>query len=198
MPATPLLTNRFQSALEFAFRLHAAQVRKNKGVPYFAHLMSVTALVLEAGGDEDEAIAALLHDAAEDQGGKETLADIKERFGSRVARLVQSCTDAYQIPKPPWKERKRAFLKRLESASPSVLRIVTADKLHNLRTIYRDLKTAPDNQTFWDIFTGGKEGTLWYYRSLEAIFQSRETNFYREEYSDVLRKVEALARKEPS
>jgi (p)ppGpp synthase/HD superfamily hydrolase len=79
-----------------------------------------------------------------------------------------------------------------------VLRIVTADKLHNLRTIYRDLKTAPDNQTFWDIFTGGKEGTLWYYRSLEAIFQSRETNFYREEYSDVLRKVEALARKEPS
>ncbi|MFO8037290.1 MAG: HD domain-containing protein [Anaerolineales bacterium] len=161
-------TDRFLSALKYAFHLHKNQIRKSKDIPYFAHLMSVTAMVLEAGGDEEEAIAALLHDAVEDQGGRSRLAEIHDLFGKRVADIVDGCTDAYQTPKPPWRERKEAYLKHLENASPSVILVSLADKVHNARAIYHDLKR--DGDLVWERFTGGKEGTLWYYRQLVKAF----------------------------
>src|SRR5205814_1417068 len=117
---------------------HAGQARKNTSVPYVAHLMSVAGLVLEGGGDEDLAIAALLHDVVEDCGGKPMLKEVRRRFGKRVAEVVDGCTDAYTIPKPPWKKRKQDYLKRLRRASGDVRLVSAADKLHNSRTILVD------------------------------------------------------------
>lgn len=168
-PSSEVLSDRFQQALLYALRVHADQTRKHQDIPYFAHLMSVTALVIEAGGDEEEAIAALLHDAVEDQGGGARLLDIEQTFGKRVAEIVDGCTDAYRIPKPPWQERKEEYLEGLKKASSSVILVSLADKVHNARSIYRDLKRV--GPQVWDRFTGGKEGTLWYYRSLVNIFQ---------------------------
>jgi (p)ppGpp synthase/HD superfamily hydrolase len=168
LSAQDTLTDRFQSALRYAFQLHKDQIRKSKGIPYFAHLMSVAAWVLDAGGDEDEAIAALLHDAVEDQGGRSRLIEIQELFGERVADIVDGCTDAYQIPKPPWRDRKEAYLQHLEKASPSVILVSLADKVHNARSLYHDLRR--EGSVVWDRFKGGKEGTLWYYRHLVEAF----------------------------
>lgn len=162
-------TDHFLSALKYAFHLHKNQVRKSKDIPYFAHLMGVTAMVLEAGGDEEEAIAALLHDAVEDQGGRARLTEIQELFGKGVADIVDGCTDAYQTPKPPWRDRKEAYLQHLENASPSVILVSLADKVHNARSIYHDLKK--EGPLVWERFNGGKEGTLWYYRRLVEMFQ---------------------------
>ena len=137
------LTNRFEEALVYATQLHSHQTRKRTGTPYIAHLLSVTALVLEAGGEEDEAISALLHDAVEDQGGKKTLKEIQRRFGNKVAEIVLSCTDAYIFPKPPWQERKESYIAHLKEASPESKRVSLADKLHNARSILRDLRVLP-------------------------------------------------------
>ena len=163
------LTDRFQDALSLAFRLHDGQKRKGTQVPYFSHLMGVAALVLEDGGNEDEAIAALLHDAVEDQGGLQTLEDIRQKFGQHVAEIVDGCTDAYTQPKPPWKQRKQAYLAHLTQAPPEVLRVSLADKLHNARSIYADLQR--NGSSTWMRFNGGREGTIWYYRSLVEIFK---------------------------
>jgi (p)ppGpp synthase/HD superfamily hydrolase len=163
------LTDRFGQALLFAFELHNGQERKGNQTPYIAHLLGVASLVLEDGGDEDEAIAALLHDAAEDQGGLETLEQICLSFGERVASIVDGCTDTYQTPKPPWRQRKDDYLVHLRSASPSVWRVSLADKLHNARTILVDLHL--QGEPVWERFNGGKIGSLWYYRSLAIIFQ---------------------------
>ncbi|UCF28016.1 MAG: HD domain-containing protein, partial [Chloroflexota bacterium] len=127
------LTDRFEEALIYAARLHAEQKRKRSSVPYFAHLLGVTSLVLEDGGEEDEAIAALLHDAVEDQGGVETLMDIRLKFGSEVADIVDALTDSYTDPKPPWRERKEAFIASIRTASPAVIRVSLADKVYNAR-----------------------------------------------------------------
>ena len=149
------LTPRFEEALIFAVQLHAHQTRKNSQTPYIAHLMSVAALVLEAGCDEDTAIAALLHDAVEDQGGYKTLEEIRHRFGERVADIVNSCSDAYTIPKPPWRTRKETYLAHLSDATPAAQLVSLADKLHNARSILRDLRT--ESQQVWEKFKGGKE-----------------------------------------
>src|SRR5437660_4807656 len=125
------LTARFEEALTFATQLHAQQVRKGTRIPYVAHLLAVTALVLENGGDEDEAIAALLHDAIEDQGGAATREEIRRHFGNRVVEIVDGCTDAEVIPKPPWRPRKETFIAHLREASASVRLVVASDKLHN-------------------------------------------------------------------
>jgi (p)ppGpp synthase/HD superfamily hydrolase len=164
-----ILTNRFEQALVYATRLHAQQVRKGTGVPYISHLLSVTALVLEDGGDEDEAIAALLHDAVEDQGGVATREVILQQFGERVIQIVDGCTDTDVMPKPPWKERKQQHLENLRHASPAVCRVVLADKLHNARSILLDLRR--EGETVWQKFRGGKEGTLWYYRAALEVFE---------------------------
>lgn len=167
----PKLTARFEEALVYAHQLHARQTRKSTGIPYIAHLLSVTALVLEDGGDEDEAIAALLHDAVEDQGGDATRREIRRRFGARVAAIVDGCTDADTIPKPPWRWRKEQFIASLHDAAPGVLRVASADKLHNARSLLSDFREQGD--AVWARFKGGKEGTMWYYRELVKILTAK-------------------------
>ena len=189
-PGAPL-TARFTEALMYATTLHATQRRKGANVPYIAHLLGVTALVLEDGGDEDEAIAALLHDAVEDQGGQETLAAIRQRFGERVARIVVGCTDADTIPKPPWRGRKEQYIAHLRHAPPDVRRVSLADKLHNARAILRDLRL--DGDAIWDRFKGGKEGTYWYYRTLSAVFRETDSGPNADELARVVAEMDALA-----
>jgi (p)ppGpp synthase/HD superfamily hydrolase len=164
------LTDRFKEALSYATDLHAAQIRKGSGTPYVAHLLGVTSLVLEFGGTEDEAIAALLHDAVEDQGGKHTRKMIAEKFGENVAQIVDGCTDSDTFIKPPWRKRKEVYIDHLKSASPSVRLVSSCDKLYNARSILTDYRMIGDE--IWDRFKGGKkDGTLWYYQSLVEEFK---------------------------
>jgi GTP pyrophosphokinase len=156
------LTQRFPDALAYAARLHAGQTRKLSGAPYVAHLLGVAALALEHGADEDEAIAALLHDAIEDQGGVPTGEEIRRRFGDRVAEIVVGCSDTDQMPKPPWRQRKEAYLEHLRHAPPSVRLISACDKLDNLRSLLAGYRAA--GEAIWEHFRGGREGTLWYHR----------------------------------
>ncbi len=161
------LTARFSEALALACELHREQYRKASDVPYVAHLLSVAALVLEHGGSEDEAIAALLHDAVEDQGGPATQALIERRFGPQVAGIVAGCTDTDQTPKPPWRKRKEDYLAHLAVADSSVRLVSAADKLHNLRSLLHDYRAV--GESLWHRFSGGKEGTLWYYREVVEV-----------------------------
>ncbi len=186
-----MLTTRFEEALQYAFRLHAGQKRKGTQIPYFSHLMAVSALVLEDGGDEDQAIAALLHDAVEDQGGMVTWQEIRRRFGEQVAIMVDGLTDAYGSPKPPWRERKERYLNHLRKAGPEVQRISLADKLHNARAILTDLRGNGD--ATWGRFRGGRDGTLWYYHSLVEIFQEINSSPLVVELTTVVRKIDELA-----
>ncbi len=162
---------RFADALGYATRLHRSQTRKSTDIPYVTHLLAVAALVGEAGGDEDEAIAALLHDAVEDQGGEATLVEIRERFGPRVADIVVSCTDAWEQPKPPWRARKEAWLASLETASPSVLLVSTADRLHNARSMLADLRR--HGASLWERFNAGRDEQLWLYRAVIDLYRRR-------------------------
>jgi len=157
-----MLSDRYRQALEFAFDLHREQERKGSGVPYVAHLLGVSSLVLEHGGDEDLAIAGLLHDAVEDQGGDATAAEILRRFGPRVERVVLECT-SYETG-AGWRERKEAYLSKLEGISGDAMLVASSDKLYNLRTIVSDLSDHGDS--VFQRFSGGKEGVLWYYREL--------------------------------
>jgi (p)ppGpp synthase/HD superfamily hydrolase len=150
--------------------LHAGQRRKIGGEPYLAHLLAVAALVLEGGGDEDEAIAGLLHDAVEDQGGMPTLEAIRRRFGDRVAEIVWGCSDAAGAPKPPWRRRKEAYVAHLAGATSSVRLVAAADKLHNARSILRDYRRL--GPSLWSHFHGGRDGTLWYYRAVVETLKS--------------------------
>ena len=186
-----MLTDRFKQAFNYAFELHLHQKRKGSQIPYISHLLGVTSLVLEDGGDEDEAIAALLHDAVEDQGGAPILAEIRSCFGERVAQIVDGLTDAYGAPKPPWRERKELYLAHLRNADPAVRRVSLADKLHNARSILANLHTIGD--ATWKRFNGGREGTLWYYRTLVEIFQQGEPTFMTFELARVVAEIERLA-----
>lgn len=162
----PILTDRFDEALAYASRIHRPQVRKGSNIPYVSHLLGVASLALELGADEDQAIAALLHDAVEDQGGLKRLADIRTRFGDRVAGIVMDCTDAHEDPKPDWRPRKEAYIASLETKPAASLLVSIADKTHNASAINADLREV--GEAVWARFTGGKEGTLWYYRNLAA------------------------------
>ena len=186
-----LLNDRFEQALVLAHRLHTSQVRKSSGVPYIAHLLGVTALVLESGADEDTAIAALLHDAAEDQGGETTLNLIREQFGERVAGFVAECSDTYESPKPPWLERKKEYIRHLPEKSAEALMISAADKLHNSRSILRDLRNQGD--MVWEKFNGKKEGSLWYYREVSRILSSLLNGYLVDELARVVGEIEELA-----
>lgn len=161
------LGSRFDQALAYASELHRSQLRKSTGIPYISHLMSVCALMLEDHGTEDEAIAALLHDGPEDQGGHAVLEEMRRRFGGAVADMVDGLSDTMTTPKPPWRERKEAYLRRLRGEPESVVRICLADKLHNLRT------TAADGPDVWDRFNAGKPEQEWLYRGLLAVFEER-------------------------
>lgn len=166
-----MLGPRFDQALLLASSLHRTQVRKESGVPYVAHLLAVAALAIEHGADEDQAIAALLHDAVEDQGGLPTAARIREQFGPRVHDLVLALTDAAVVPKPPWRARKEAYLAHLRNAPAEVLLVSACDKVHNASAIVED--HARVGAALWGRFSGGRDGTLWYYRELAAVFQER-------------------------
>ncbi|MCB1173231.1 MAG: HD domain-containing protein [Leptospiraceae bacterium] len=163
------LSERYDDALSYAAGLHREQERKGSGVPYISHLLSVSALVLEHGGTEDQAIAGLLHDAAEDQGGEATLEQIRVRFGDAVANIVSDCTDSWTEPKPAWRQRKTDYLASLATKPAESLLVSLADKTHNARAILMDRHQV--GEAIWKRFTGGKEGSLWYYQSLAAIFE---------------------------
>jgi (p)ppGpp synthase/HD superfamily hydrolase len=184
------LSERFEDALVFTTRLHRMQFRKGTQIPYVSHLLSVAALVLEAGGDEELAIAALLHDAVEDQGGLETLEEIRNRYGGRVARIVESCSDAFEVPKPAWRNRKEEYIAHLQSSSEDARLVSVADKLHNARSILRDILVNGDD--VWSKFNGGKDGTLWYYRSLVLVFEALDQNFLVDELRRVVEQIENL------
>jgi GTP pyrophosphokinase len=161
--------DKFERALPYAARLHGDQVRKGTSTPYITHLLAVASIVGENGGTEDEVVAALLHDAPEDQGGEARLREIRAQFGDRVAEIVDGCTDTYETPKPPWRGRKERYLAHLEHASGSVRLVSSADKLHNARTVLSDYRLLGED--LWTRFNGGKEGTLWYYRAIVDTLQ---------------------------
>ena len=164
---TGMRWSRLADAAAFALRIHGKQTRKASAVPYISHLLGVASLVLEHGGDEEQAIAGLLHDVVEDQGAHQ-LDIIRDRFGARVAAIVMGCTDADTLPKPPWRARKEAYIAHLEHADPDVWLVSCADKLHNARAIGTDLRT--HGLAVYDRFRGGRDGTLWYYGTLSAAF----------------------------
>ncbi len=185
------LGNRFEMAIEMALRLHKSLVRKTREIPYLAHLLAVTALVLQDGGSEDEAIAALLHDAPEDQGGIETLTLIQEKFGKNVFQIVEACSDTFDVPKPEWRPRKEAHLEEVKKASSSVHRVIAADKLHNARSLLRDLKEY--GNLLWEKFNGGKEGSIWYLQSMHEILTEKHPGYLTDELGKVLKEIENFA-----
>ena len=167
-------TARFVSAMTYAHEIHQGQRRKGTGIPYIAHVLGVAAISMEYGADEDEAIGALLHDAAEDGSGEATLAEIRARFGDAVGDIVLGCSDSLvEDPedKLPWRDRKENYLAHLENASQSVCLVSAADKLHNVRSIIRDYHQHGDD--VWARFQGGREGTLWYYETVAHILVRR-------------------------
>jgi GTP pyrophosphokinase len=190
----PLLSDRFEQALSYACQLHRQQTRKISDTPYVGHLLAVAALVLEHGGGEDEAIAALLHDAVEDQGGAATRQAIALRFGERVARIVDAASDADGEPKPPWKERKLAHLARLRTADAPARLVLAADKLHNARSLARDLRAR--GAAVWQSFNGGRDGTLWYYRAMRDALADGWRHPILAELDDALAQLESLAGQE--
>jgi (p)ppGpp synthase/HD superfamily hydrolase len=186
-----VLTGRFSDALVYAADVHAGQLRKGGDVPYLAHLLGVTALVLEDGGSEDEAIAALLHDALEDRGDRTSFEDIRDRFGEPVALIVRACSDTEVRPKPPWDERKRAYLERLETEPPEVLRVSVADKLYNARAIVLDHRQIGDQ--VWERFGSGRPSQMWYYRSVADLFLRRYPGTMADELDRTVRELESFA-----
>lgn len=165
-----VLSDRYADAFAYAFTLHRDQVRKGSDIPYVTHLIAVSGLVLEHGGSEDEAIAGLLHDAVEDQGGSPTLAEIRRRFGDEVAAIVDGCSDTDVTPKPPWRQRKEDYLAHLPYASRSIRLVSVADKLHNARATLADYRRV--REALWAHFKGGRYGTLWNYRALIGAYRS--------------------------
>lgn len=183
---------RFLRAFLFAAEKHTGQVRKASTTPYIAHLMGVSSLALEFGGDEDMAIAALLHDVVEDCGGAPMLKEVKRRFGSRVAKIVDGCTDSDRDPKPPWRERKETYIRHLKGADADTKLVSAADKLHNVRSILSDYREV--GESIWARFNGGREGTLWYYRALLKEFQRGKPNRLIREFELAVRELEARAK----
>ncbi|MEM7714907.1 MAG: HD domain-containing protein [Cyanobacteria bacterium P01_A01_bin.68] len=181
---TAKLTSNFEQALIYATQLHANQIRKVDKIPYISHLMSVSALILEAGGTEDEAIAGLLHDAVEDQGGKATREEIRQKFGETVVEIVDGCTETDITPKPPWKERKIQYIENIRNGSDSVKLVSQADKLHNARSLLIGYQNQGDK--LWDYFSGSKEDKLWFYGELLKIYQQGNVNFMTVELERIL------------
>lgn len=194
-----MLSQKYDEALVFASRLHARQKRKGTVIPYVSHLLAVSGLVLEQGGSEEEAIGALLHDSIEDQGegypgGVEALCDvIRERFGDAVLAIVEGCTDGdHEVRKRlSYVERKRRYIEHITEASSSVRLVSCCDKTHNARAILADYRTLGED--LWGRFNGGRDGTLWYYRSLVEAFQNAGPNAIAEELDRVVSEIERQA-----
>jgi GTP pyrophosphokinase len=186
------MTPRFASALVYACEVQAGQLRKGTEIPYISHVLGVTSIALEYGATEDEAIGALLHDAAEDAGGAPVIEEIRSRCGSDVAAIVAGCSDTFEKPKPSWRPRKEAYIAHLATASSSVLLVSAADKLHNVRSITSDYREI--GQALWVRFNGGREGILWYYRSLADCFLKLSRNRLAADLDLAVRELERLAR----
>jgi GTP pyrophosphokinase len=184
---------KFGEALSYAGQVHRDQRRKGTQVPYVTHLLAVAAIVGENGGTEEEVVAALLHDAPEDQGGEDRLQDIRDRFGDEVAGIVAGNTDTFEDPKPPWRERKVRYLARIAHEPESVRLVSAADKLHNAQSILADLRSVGDE--LWQRFNGGRDGTLWYYRALVEAFETAGSNPVVEELDRVVAEMERLSDK---
>jgi (p)ppGpp synthase/HD superfamily hydrolase len=191
MTKATILTDRFDRALLYATHVHGGQVRKGTSTPYVAHLLAVAATVLEYGGDEDLAIAALLHDSVEDQGGRARLEDVRNRFGARVAQVVEACSDSLADTgagerKAHWQERKDKYLAHLQTADEDILHVSLADKVHNARAILRDLRKREIGEKIWSRFSQPKERTLWYYEALAGIFLKKLPGQLAEELSEIV------------
>ena len=193
-PAQIKLGRRFEQALLFAHRQHAGQLRKGTPAPYISHLLGVAGLVLEAGGDEDLAIAALLHDVVEDCGGTPMLKEVRRRFGKRVAHVVEGCTDTCLDPKPPWRRRKENYVRHLRTADADTHLVSAADKLHNARHILSDYHQ--DGEMIWSRFHGKRRGTLWYYRALLKEFRRRKPNRLVNDLERVVFELESTVQQE--
>ena len=183
---------RFAEALAYAVDKHSDQRRKGLDTPYVAHLLGVCGLVIEDGGSEDEAIAALLHDTAEDQGGETTLAEIEEKFGPDVRRIVAACSDTFTMPKPPWRKRKEDYISAIPSKRDDELRVSLADKVHNARSILFDFRSERDQ--LWERFRGDQSQVLWYYRALADAFRDRIPGPLVDELQRVVGELEATVR----
>jgi (p)ppGpp synthase/HD superfamily hydrolase len=187
--ASPRLTPKFVEALGYAAEKHATQTRKAGEVPYLGHLLSVAGLVIEADGTETQAIAALLHDAAEDQGGERTLAEIGQKFGADVASIVAECSDTFEAPKPPWRGRKERYIQHLREASDDAVLVSLADKLDNARAILRDFR-AHGNEVWQRFSVQDPQLHLWYYRSLLEVYSQRAHSWMVGELHDVIGALE--------
>jgi (p)ppGpp synthase/HD superfamily hydrolase len=187
-------SDRFLEALNFAVRLHRDQRRKLSGAPYAAHLLAVTAIALEHGAGEDEAIAALLHDAIEDRGGTAARKEIRRRFGDNVTAIVDGCTDADTKPKPPWRERKEAYVRKLAEAPASVRLVGAADKLDNARSLLREYRAGGED--IWKHFRGGREGTLWYFRAVVDALRRAGDSLLLDELDRTVSELEGLVGRE--
>jgi (p)ppGpp synthase/HD superfamily hydrolase len=182
------LTARFDEAARYAREVHAGQTRKARAVPYFAHLLGVASIVLDDGGNEDEAIGALLHDAAEDHGGRPRLEDIRSRFGDAVARIVADCTDSWETPKKPWADRKRAYAEHARTLPPSSLRVSVADKVHNTYAILRDLRN--EGESVWNRFNAAPDDVMAYYQSLVRAYHEAGGGKLVDELERIVRGIE--------
>lgn len=182
------LTQRFDDAFRYAREVHAGQSRKGTTLPYFGHLMGVASIVLDDGGTEDEAIGGLLHDAAEDHGGRERLEDIRLRFGDAVAKIVEDCTDSWDTPKRPWLERTRAYAEQARYLTASSLRVSAADKVHNTYALLRDLRN--DGERVWDRFNAKPDDVLAYYQSLIRAFREAGGGKLVEELDRIVKGIE--------
>lgn len=192
---TPLLSPRFALALQFANQIHAAQVRKGIGAPYISHLMAVSAQVLEYGGDEDQAIAALLHDAAEDCGGRPMLETVRVMFGNGVASIVECCTDTFEDPKPAWRPRKEAYIERMKREPASARLVVTADKLHNLSNTLRDIRTQGVDrwrEAMAETPNSAADKQLWYYKGCRDALATGWTHPLLKEFSRAVAELERV------
>jgi (p)ppGpp synthase/HD superfamily hydrolase len=186
--AMTTLTGRFDEAVRYAREVHAEQTRKGTNTPYIAHLLGVASIVLDDGGSEDEAIAALLHDAAEDHGGRARLEEIRARFGDAVARIVEDCTDSWETPKKPWAERKLAYAEHARTLNPSSLRVSAADKVHNTYATLRDLRNM--GEAVWDRFNASADDVMAYYGSLVRSYHQAGGGRLVDELARIVRGIE--------
>jgi GTP pyrophosphokinase len=185
------LSRHFEKALTYATRIHGGQLRKKTRIPYIAHIIGVAAIAMEYGANETEAIAALLHDAVEDCGGAKRLRDIERKFGKKVARIVDGCTDTDRTPKPPWLERKKAYIAHVRHAPTPTKLVSASDKLHNVRAILMDYRK--EGERLWSRFNAGKHGALWYYRALVNAFTGKRIEPLVEELNRTLTQLELLS-----
>jgi (p)ppGpp synthase/HD superfamily hydrolase len=184
----PTLTRRFDDAFRYAHEVHGTHTRKGNGVPYIGHLMGVASIVIDDGGTEDEAIAALLHDAPEDQGGRARLEEIRARFGHPVAKIVEDCTDSWTTPKAPWAERKKQYVEHARTLGASSLRVSAADKVHNAYAILRDLRNT--GEKVWQRFNASADDILAYYQSLVRSYREAGGGRLVDELDRIVRAIE--------